>query len=44
MTSPVNTLSADSVKTATGGLFKTVLLEVKVEVAPSLSTTVKVTL
>ncbi len=43
MGSPVNALSADSVKIATGGLFNTVLVEVAVPIAPLSSITVRVT-
>ncbi len=40
--SPVYTVSADSEKLGTGGLFKTVLAAVEVAVAPSSSVTVNV--
>ena len=43
MVSPVNALSADSVNTAKGDLFNTVLVEVAVPIAPSSSITVRVT-
>ena len=43
MTSPVSTVVADSVNDATGGLFKTVLVEVVESVAPLSSITVRVT-
>ena len=43
MVSPVYTVSADSVNEATGGLFRTVLVEAVVSVAPSSSVTVNVT-
>ena len=43
MVSSVYTVSADSVKDATGCLFKTVLVAVVEAVAPSSSVTVKVT-